>query len=176
MTDHDCEPKLNVVLYQPEIPQNTGNIGRTCVALNARLWLVKPVSFSLDSSHIRRSGMDYWQDLDLHVADHWEQLVESLPERKIRLVSRYGRNSYTEVSYDSADILVFGSESKGLPGHIHEAYHEDSIAIPMPGPVRCLNLATSAGIVLYEAARQMRLLDFSPEPRPMTPEQSSRPA
>lgn len=150
-------PWLNVILFQPEIPQNTGNIGRSCVALGAKLWIVKPISFRLDSAQLKRSGMDYWKDLDWECVDHWDQLMERLPSRRIWLVTKHGTQNYCDVDYQLGDALVFGRESSGLPASLHQQYADRQIVIPMPGPVRCLNLATSAGIVMYEAARKVNL-------------------
>lgn len=155
---------LHVVLFQPEIPQNTGNIGRSCVALQAKLWIVRPISFRLDSAQLKRSGMDYWQDLDWECVDHWEELIERIPTQRLWLVTKYGDKSYCDVEFAAGDALVFGRESNGLPQRLHEQYADRQIRIPMPGPVRCLNLATSAGIVMYEAARQTGLLADPPTP------------
>ena len=151
----DRKPWLNVVLFQPEIPQNTGNLGRSCVALNAKLWMVKPLGFRLDSSQLKRSGMDYWQDLDWECVDHWEQLLERMEAKRFWLVTKFGTRNYCDVSFQPGDALVFGRESTGLPDSLHQQHQDRRILIPMPGPVRCLNLATSAGIVMYEAARQL---------------------
>lgn len=150
---------LHVVLYQPEIPPNTGNIGRTCVALGAKLWIVRPTGFRLDSAQIKRSGMDYWDDLALELADSWEQLEDKLPSRNIWLLTKFGDKPHCGVTYQYGDILVFGRESSGLPEALHQQYSDRQIVIPMPGPVRCLNLATAAGIVMYEAARQIGLFN-----------------
>ncbi len=150
---------LHVVLFQPEIPPNTGNIGRTCVALGAKLWIVRPTGFRLDSAQIKRSGMDYWDDLCWELVDDWEQLVERLPTRRIWLLTKFGSRAHCDVSYEYGDALVFGRESSGLPESLHERYADTQVIIPMPGPVRCLNLATAAGIVMYEAARQLGILN-----------------
>lgn len=149
---------LHVVLYQPEIPPNTGNIGRTCVALGAKLWIVRPTGFRLDSTQIKRSGMDYWHDLTVELMDSWEQLEQRLRGKRIWLITKFGDKSHCEVRYQPGDVLVFGRESSGLPELLHQRYSEQQVVIPMPGPVRCLNLATSAGIVMYEAARQIGLI------------------
>ncbi len=148
---------LNVVLYQPEIPQNAGNIGRTCVALGVKMWMVRPIGFRLDSSQLKRSGMDYWQDLDWECVDSWQRLTQQLDIRRFWLVTKFAETIYSDVTFEIGDTLVFGNESSGLPNSIHDQFEQRRIAIPMPGPVRCLNLATSAGIVLYEAARQLQL-------------------
>lgn len=149
----DCP--LHVVLFQPEIPQNTGNIGRSCVALNAKLWIVRPFSFRLDSSQLKRSGMDYWKDLNWEVVDNWDHLRERLPDARYWLVTKYGEKAYCDAKFNKGDALVFGCESSGLPDALHQEFSDTRIVLPMPGPVRCLNLATSAGIVMYEAARQI---------------------
>lgn len=149
---------LHVILFQPEIPQNTGNIGRSCVALGAKLWIVRPASFRLDSAQIKRSGMDYWQDLAWECVDNWEHLLERLPSTRFWLLTKFATQSYCESKFAHGDALVFGNESSGLPDSIHDTYPDNRIIIPMPGPVRCLNLATSAGIVMYEAAKQIGLL------------------
>lgn len=152
---------IHIVLFQPEIPPNTGNIGRTCVALGAKLWIVRPASFRLDSAQLRRAGMDYWQDLAWECVDSWEQLTERLPEARFWLVTKFGEHDYGTVEYQYGDVLVFGNESSGLPDTIHERYAERRIIVPMPGPVRCLNLATTAGIVAYQVARQIGLFNSS---------------
>lgn len=149
---------LHVVLVQPEIPPNTGNIGRTCVALGAKLWIVRPTGFRLDSAQIKRSGMDYWDDLSWELVDNWEQLTQRLPTKRIWLLTKFGTQAHCEVAYQYGDALVFGNESSGLPESIHEEHADAQVIIPMPGPVRCLNLATAAGIVMYEAARQIGIL------------------
>lgn len=159
--ESNAKPAFHVVLFQPEIPQNTGNIGRSCVALGAKLWMVRPIGFRLDSSQLKRSGMDYWQDLDWQCVDNWQQLESELPNARVWLLTKFGQTSYTDVQFSRGDVLVFGNESSGLPDSIHKQYSQRRLTIPMPGPVRCLNLATSAGIVMYEAARQTGLLHFS---------------
>ncbi|MFK7735765.1 MAG: tRNA (cytidine(34)-2'-O)-methyltransferase [Pirellulaceae bacterium] len=148
---------LNVVLFEPEIPQNTGNIGRSCVALGAKLWLVKPLGFQLDSSRLKRSGMDYWQDLDWEAVDSLDHLWKHLEPRRVWLFTKFGTQNYCDANFEFGDTLIFGSESNGLPQSLHDRFEANRLLIPMPGPVRCLNLATSAGIVMYEAARQMAL-------------------
>lgn len=150
---------IHIVLFQPEIPPNTGNIGRTCVALGAKLWIVRPASFRLDSAQLRRAGMDYWKDLAWECVDSWEQLTERLPDARFWLVTKFGEHDYGKVEYQYGDVLVFGNESSGLPDRIHEQYAERRVVVPMPGPVRCLNLATTAGIVAYHVARQIGFFD-----------------
>ncbi len=148
-------PPLHIVLHQPEIPQNTGNIGRTCVALGAKLWIVRPTGFRLDSTQLRRAGMDYWQHLDWEDVAHWSELTERLPTGRIWLVTRFGQRRYCDVRYEHGDALVFGSESSGLPESLRKTMHDRCLAIPMRSQARSLNLATAVGIVAYEAARQL---------------------
>ena len=149
---------LHIVLYQPEIPPNTGNIGRSCVALGAKLWIVGPTGFSLDSKQIRRSGLDYWDDLAWELVDDWAQLIERLPTNRIWLLTKFGNQAHCNVAFQLGDALVFGRESTGLPDWLHAQHSERQVFIPMPAPVRCLNLSTAAGIVMYEAARQIGML------------------
>src|SRR4030095_4745234 len=147
---------MKVVLYHPEIPQNTGNIGRLCVATKTPLVLVRPLGFFIDSKEIRRAGLDYWQDLDLSLVDSLEELKPGHPSSRLWYFSKRGKRSYTEVQYQEEDLLVFGSETSGLPPEIFEKHVDSLLTVPMWGPVRSLNLATTAGIVLYEAYRQLR--------------------
>lgn len=151
-------PFLHVVLYQPEIPQNTGNIGRTCVALGAKLWIVRPTGFRMDCSQLRRAGLDYWQFLNWEAVDGWSDLLASLSGKRFWLVTKFAKLVHTSVSYEQEDVLVFGCESSGLPGSIRQSHLERQIRIPMRAEARSLNLATSAGIVMYEAARQIQLM------------------
>ncbi len=146
---------MHIVLYQPEIPQNTGNIGRTCVALGIKLWMVRPVGFRLDSSQLKRSGMDYWSDLDWELVDNWDALQEKLPLDRAWLFTKFGSQAHCDVQYKTGDVLIFGNESSGVPEALHEQFADRQVILPMPGPVRCLNLATTAGIAAYEAARQI---------------------
>ncbi len=148
------QPRMHVVLHQPEIPQNTGNIGRTCVAAGAALWLVRPLGFRLDASRLKRAGMDYWRHLQWRVVDDWEQLLRELPQAASGwCFSRSARRRYTEVSYAEGDVLVFGSETQGLPESLLRD-PQRSLTIPMQPEARSLNLASSAAIVIYEALRQ----------------------
>jgi tRNA (cytidine/uridine-2'-O-)-methyltransferase len=148
-------PKFHIVLYQPEIPQNTGNIGRTCVALNAKLWLVRPCGFRLDETRLRRAGLDYWEHLDWEAVDHWEALEQRLPLDQAWYLTKHSSRRYTSVSFRQGDVLIFGSESRGLPEAIREQHRDRTLGIPMPGTVRSLNLSVAVGIVAYEAFRQV---------------------
>jgi tRNA (cytidine/uridine-2'-O-)-methyltransferase len=149
-------PVLNIVLFQPEIPANAGAIGRTCVAIGAKLWLVRPLGFRLGDRHLRRAGLDYWEHLDWEEADDWEDLVRRLPNHRPWLVSKTGGTLYSEVGFAPGDVLVFGSETQGLPPSLLAANRDRCLRIPMHRKARSLNLSVSVGIVAYEALRQMR--------------------
>jgi tRNA (cytidine/uridine-2'-O-)-methyltransferase len=150
------EPVLHIVLYQPEIPFNAGNVGRTCVALGAKLWMVRPLGFLVDSKHVRRAGLDYWEHLDWEVVDDWAQLRERLPDRTYWYLTKTALRHFTEPRYRPGDVLVFGSESKGLPEPMRREQPEQCLRIPMRDKVRSLNLSVAAALVAYEAVRQWR--------------------
>ncbi len=147
---------MKVVLFRPEIPQNTGNIGRLCVATQTELYLVRPMGFFIDSKEIRRSGLDYWEHLKYKVVADLEEVRAENPGARLWYLSTKGKTYYTQVSYHPDDILVFGSEGSGLPAEILEKNAPSVLTIPQWGPVRSLNLATAVGIVLYEGYRQVR--------------------
>ena len=145
---------LNIVLFEPEIPQNTGNIGRTCVATNTRLHLIEPLGFRLNDKTVKRAGMDYWDELDVTRYDDFEDFMERNPGAKIYMATTKAPNVYTEVNYEPDCYIMFGKESAGIPEEILVHHKEDSIRIPMVGEIRSLNLSNSVAIVLYEALRQ----------------------
>ena len=145
---------LNIVLFEPEIPQNTGNIGRTCVATNTRLHLIEPLGFRLNDKTLKRAGMDYWADLDVTRYDDFNDFMERNPGAKIYMATTKAPNVYTEVNYEPDCYIMFGKESAGIPEEILVHHKEDSIRIPMVGEIRSLNLSNSVAIVLYEALRQ----------------------
>ena len=146
--------KLNVVLYEPEIPANTGNIERTCVVTGTRLNLIEPLGFRLNEKSIKRAGMDYWNDLDVTTYVNWQEFCEKNPGVKIYMATTKGRHVYTEASYEPDCYLMFGKESAGIPEEILKQHPENCVRIPMIGETRSLNLANSVAIVLYEALRQ----------------------
>lgn len=154
---------FNIVLYEPEIPANTGNIGRTCVAANARLHLIEPLGFRLNEKEIRRAGMDYWKDLDVSVYVDWEDFLAKNPDAKIYLATTKGRHIYTEVSYEPDCYLVFGKESAGIPEEILVEHPNECIRIPMIEETRSLNLSNSVAVILYEALRQNQFRDMKLE-------------
>ena len=151
------EPVLHIVLVAPEIPPNAGNVGRTCVAIAAKMWLVRPLGFSLDDYYLRRAGLDYWEELEWEVADDWEALCGRLAESgagRKWLFSARATRPYTVAAFARGDVLVFGSESAGLPAAVKAAHADSLLTIPSRPEVRSLNLANSAAIVAYEALRQ----------------------
>ena len=151
---------MNIVLLEPEIPANTGNIGRTCVATGTRLHLIEPLGFRLSEKEIKRAGMDYWQDLDVNV---YEDFLEKNPGAKIYYASTKAPQIYTQVRYEKDDYLMFGKESAGIPEEILLKNQEAAIRIPMKEDIRSLNLSNSAAIVLYEALRQQEFAQMQLE-------------
>lgn len=145
---------MNIVLMEPEIPYNTGNIGRSCVLTNTTLHLIKPLGFSLDEKQIKRSGLDYWELIDLKVWESYEDLRAAYPESTFYFATTKTTQKYSDVKYKENDFIVFGPESRGIPTEIREANKDTCITIPMIKMGRSLNLSNSAAIVLYEALRQ----------------------
>lgn len=145
---------MNIVLFEPEIPYNTGNIGRSCVLTNTTLHLIKPLGFSLDEKQIKRAGLDYWSLIDLKIWENFEELQNSYPESNFFFATTKTTQSYTDVKYGPNDFIVFGPESRGIPAEIREANKDTCITIPMIKMGRSLNLSNSAAIILYEALRQ----------------------
>lgn len=150
----NANPILNIVLYQPEIPQNTGNIGRTCVAIGARLWLIRPLGFKVDDRSLKRAGMDYWQHLDWEVVDSWDEIRRRLPTAQVWCLTKTATRLVWEATFQRGDILLFGSESRGLPTSILQELPSRNLKLPMSDLVRSLNLASTANTVAYEAVRQ----------------------
>lgn len=145
---------MNIVLHQPEIPANTGNIGRTCVATGSVLHLIEPLGFRLNEKEIKRAGMDYWKDLDVTTYIDYEEFLEKNPNAKIYMATTKAKKVYTEVSYEPDCYIMFGKESAGIPEEILVQNPETAVRIPMIGDIRSLNLGNSVAIVLYEALRQ----------------------
>lgn len=145
---------MNIILHQPEIPANTGNIGRTCVATGSSLHLIEPLGFHLDEKSIKRAGMDYWEHLDVTRYMNYAEFLEKHPGARIWMATTKARRSYTEVSYAPDDFIMFGKESAGIPEEILVEHEENCIRIPMLPAIRSLNLSNSVAIVLYEALRQ----------------------
>ena len=145
---------MNIVLFEPEIPQNTGNIGRTCVATGTRLHLIGPMGFQITEKAVKRAGMDYWKYLDVTEYDGYEDFLEKNPGAKIYMATTKAKQRYTDVSYEEDCYIMFGKESAGIPEEILINHPDTCIRIPMNPDIRSLNLSNSAAIVLYEALRQ----------------------
>ncbi|HTQ39009.1 MAG TPA: tRNA (cytidine(34)-2'-O)-methyltransferase [Pirellulales bacterium] len=157
------EPVLNIVLHQPEIPYNTGSVGRTCVAVGAKLWLVRPLGFRIDDYYLRRAGLDYWEHLEWEIVDDWSALLTrlavELPGRQPWLFTKTATQIYTDVKFERGDILVFGGEAYGLPRSLLDAHRDRTLRIPIREQVRSLNLSNSVAIAAYEALRQWQYGD-----------------
>ena len=145
---------LNIVLYQPEIPQNTGNIARTCVLTNSTLHLIKPMKFKIDDKQVKRAGLDYWSELKLEIHESYEDFMRKYGDKKIYLATTHGGEHYDEVSFKEGDFIMFGRESSGVPEEVHNAH--EGIRDPMiKTSTRSLNLSNTVAIIAYEALRQI---------------------
>jgi tRNA (cytidine/uridine-2'-O-)-methyltransferase len=147
------EPALHIALIHPEIPQNTGNVGRLCLGIGARLHLVHPLGFQTDQKAVRRAGLDYWKDVDVVEHKSYAAFQPWLSTRRAFCFSTKGKGSYRAAQYRHGDVLVFGSESKGLPPAVLE--EGDSLCIPMPGPIRSLNLSNAVAVAAYAALAEI---------------------
>ena len=154
---------LNIVLYEPEIPANTGNIGRTCVATGTRLHLIEPLGFRLGEKELKRAGMDYWKDLDVTTYLDYQDFLNRNPGAKIYMATTKGPNVYSDVQFEPDCYIMFGKESAGIPEEILHENKENSIRIPMNSDIRSLNLSNSVAIVLYEALRQQNFANMQLE-------------
>jgi tRNA (cytidine/uridine-2'-O-)-methyltransferase len=154
---------MNIVLHEPEIPQNTGNIARTCACTGASLHLIEPLGFSLAERHLKRAGLDYWDALDLHVYESYEHFLEANPGARLFFATTKAPSVYTEKQYGPNDFIVFGKESAGIPEEILSHHKNDCIRIPMGENFRSLNLSNAVAIVLYEALRQQNFAGLEKE-------------
>ena len=145
----------DIVLVEPEIPQNTGNIGRTCVATGSKLWLVKPFCFELSDKYLRRAGLDYWQHLDYEILEDLPTMLEFFADRRMWLFSKKAKKLYTDVDYHPDDVLVFGKETIGLPESLLHDRFDFALRIPVQPQARSLNLATAVAVGCYEMLRQI---------------------
>ena len=145
---------MNIVLLEPEMPANTGNIGRTCVATNSRLHLIEPLGFKLNEKMLKRAGLDYWDKLDVTVYSDYQDFLDKNPGAKIYMATTKAHKVYTEPEYEPDCYIMFGKESPGIPEEILLDNQENCVRIPMWGDIRSLNLSNSVSIVLYEALRQ----------------------
>ena len=146
--------RLHIVLYQPEIPYNTGSVGRTCVAVQAKLWLVRPLGFRVDDYYLRRAGLDYWEHLEWEVVDDWGALLERLDSQSFWYFTKKASIPYTAPAFREGDVMVFGPESRGLPDSLLEEHEENCLRIPTASAVRSLNLSNAVAVASYEALRQ----------------------
>lgn len=154
---------LNIVLLEPEIPANTGNIGRTCVAAGARLHLIEPMGFRITQKEVKRAGLDYWDQLDVTVYDSYEDFLAKNAGAKIYYATTKAKHTYADVQFEEDAYIMFGKESAGIPEEILVEHPDECIRIPMFGEIRSLNLSNSAAIVLYEALRQHNFMNLNPE-------------
>ena len=150
---------FNIVLVHPEIPSNTGNIGRTCVGYCSQLHLVKPLGFEIKDRQLKRAGLDYWSNLKYTVYSHWRDIQAHLPDKRVFYLSTKGQKSLYSCHFKKGDWLVFGSESKGLGSLLLSLEPEQVLTIPVPGPIRSLNLANAVGITVFEAYRRISLAE-----------------
>lgn len=148
---------INIVLYQPDIPQNTGNIARTCAITGSRLHLIKPLGFSIDDKYLKRAGLDYWSLLDIHIYENSDEFFSKHPTGSFYISTTKGSRVYTQMKYEDECFVIFGKETAGLPKEIHERFKDRGIKIPMidDSKARSLNLANSVSIVVYEILRQL---------------------
>lgn len=153
---------INIVLYQPEIPPNTGNIARSCAISGAKLHLIKPLGFSLDDKHLKRAGLDYWDYLDLEIHEDEHAFFAKYGKEKLYFATTKATKYYDECQFEPDCFIIFGRETSGLPARIHEAYQESRFKIPMRKNehLRSLNLSNSVAIILYEALRQNQFFDL----------------
>ena len=154
---------INIVLLEPEIPANTGNIGRTCVATGSRLHLIEPLGFSINEKALKRAGLDYWEHLDVTVYESFEDFKEKNPGAKIYMATTKSKQTYADVKYEDGCFIMFGKESAGIPEEILLDYKDTAVRIPMLPDIRSLNLSNSAAIVAYEALRQQGFKEFQME-------------
>lgn len=145
---------MNIVLYEPEMPANTGNIGRSCVATHTRLHLIEPLGFRLGDKEIKRAGLDYWPHLDVTVYSDYQDFLDRNPGAKIYMATTKAPNVYTDVTYEPDCYIMFGPESRGIPEDVLVEHQETCVRIPMWGETRSLNLSNSVSVILYEALRQ----------------------
>jgi len=151
---------MNIVLFEPEIPVNTGNIGRTCVATGSRLHLIRPLGFFIDDKSLKRAGMDYWQELDVNIYDNFDDFLTKNNNPRIFMVETNAKMLYNDVKYVGDDFIMFGKETTGIPPELLEKYNDTVVRIPMIPGTRSLNLSNAAAIVLFEALRQTGFKDL----------------
>lgn len=151
---------INIVLHEPEIPSNTGNIARTCAATGTRLHLIKPLGFSTDDKMLKRAGLDYWNDVEIKYYDSMQALYQTYPDGRFFYATTKTRQKYSEVNYIDEDFIIFGKETAGIPMDILKENWESTITIPMRDSIRSLNLSNAVAVVLYEALKQNQFKDL----------------
>lgn len=154
---------FNIVLVEPEIPQNTGNIARTCAATGCTLHLVKPLGFEISDKYLKRAGLDYWQFVEVKIWENFDELSAAYPKGVFYYFTTKGRKKYTDASFNEGDFLVFGKETKGLPEELLIKHPSECLRIPMLGELRSLNLSNSVAIAVYEGLRQHDFENFNTE-------------
>ena len=155
--------KLNIVLHEPEIPQNTGNIVRTCAATGTKLHLIKPLGFSVDDKYLNRAGLDYWNEVDITYYENYEDFLAKAKPKRVIMATTKSECVHSDYTYEDGDYIMFGKETKGIPEEILIDNKENCVRIPMIGDIRSLNLSNSVAIVLYEALRQLNFEGFNIE-------------
>ncbi len=151
---------INIVLHEPEIPSNTGNIARTCAATGARLHLIKPLGFSTDNKMLKRAGLDYWNDVEINYYDSLQALYQTYPDGRFFYATTKTKQKYSDVNYIDEDFIIFGKETAGIPVNILKDNWERTITIPMKDSIRSLNLSNAVAVVLYEALKQLQFKDL----------------
>ena len=154
---------MNIVLVYPEIPQNTGNIARTCAATGTTLHLIEPLGFKIEDKYVKRAGLDYWNLMTYRVYENWQAFLRENPNANMYFATTKAKKNHCEVKYQEDDYLVFGCETKGLPEDLICPHYDNAIRVPMRSDARSLNLSNSVAVVLYEALRQLDFLDLLQE-------------
>ncbi|MDD2555685.1 MAG: tRNA (uridine(34)/cytosine(34)/5-carboxymethylaminomethyluridine(34)-2'-O)-methyltransferase TrmL [Syntrophaceticus sp.] len=152
---------FNIALFEPEIPQNTGNIARLCAATGCHLHLIGPLGFSLQNKHLKRAGLDYWDLVDIHIYDDFEDFTAKQPNARYYYITTKGKRNYNEFDFQPGDFFVFGSETQGLPEELLTANRDSCLCIPMVPSARCLNLSNSVAIVVYDALSKQLFIGLS---------------
>lgn len=156
---------FNIVLVEPEIPQNTGNIARTCAATGCKLHLVRPLGFEVDDKHLKRAGLDYWSDVEIFYYDSIDEVFAAFPSSRFWFFTTKGKTRHTDAQFAEGDFLVFGKETRGLPEELLKEHKQSCLRIPMIGETRSLNLSNSVAIAVYEGLRQLGFKGFKTEGR-----------
>jgi tRNA (cytidine/uridine-2'-O-)-methyltransferase len=153
--------KINVVLYQPEIPQNTGNIARLCASAGATLHLIHPLGFFLRDKHLKRAGLDYWDQVDIRNYDSLDKFFDAFPSGNFAFITKFGQKMYDEIQADRETFLIFGRETEGLPEEIRQTHQDRCFRIPMKKEARSLNLANAVAVVVYDTLRRTGFRELS---------------